>query len=83
MLFDVLSGTRYVVEANSPEEALDKFYAIYGGEGCPDHNNECDCLEEVEADTIVDYTKRDCPNHKGSFDCTPFCEMCGGAQVIV
>jgi hypothetical protein len=24
----------------------------------------------------------DCPNHEGSFDCTPFCELCGGNQEI-
>jgi hypothetical protein len=23
-----------------------------------------------------------CPNHKGSFDCTPFCELCQGEQEI-
>lgn len=22
----------------------------------------------------------ECPNHKGSFDCTPFCEKCNGEQ---
>lgn len=22
----------------------------------------------------------ECPNHKGSFDCTPFCGVCGGEQ---
>jgi hypothetical protein len=21
-----------------------------------------------------------CPNHEGAFDCTPFCELCGGEQ---
>lgn len=24
----------------------------------------------------------DCPNHEGSFDCTPFCQLCGGNQEI-
>ena len=24
----------------------------------------------------------ECPNHKGSFDCTPFCELCAGQQEI-
>jgi hypothetical protein len=22
----------------------------------------------------------ECPNHGGNFDCTPFCERCGGEQ---
>lgn len=22
----------------------------------------------------------ECPNHEGSFDCTPFCRICGGEQ---
>jgi len=22
----------------------------------------------------------ECPNHQGSFDCTPFCEVCEGEQ---
>lgn len=26
--------------------------------------------------------KIECPNHNGSFDCTPFCELCGGEQEI-
>lgn len=24
----------------------------------------------------------ECPNHKGAFDCTPFCELCEGEQEI-
>jgi hypothetical protein len=24
----------------------------------------------------------DCPNHGGSFDCTPFCELCAGEQEL-
>jgi hypothetical protein len=24
----------------------------------------------------------DCPNHNGSYDCTPFCELCAGAQEV-
>lgn len=24
----------------------------------------------------------ECPNHEGSFDCTPFCELCSGEQEI-
>ena len=26
--------------------------------------------------------KIECPNHNGSFDCTPFCELCSGEQEI-
>lgn len=22
----------------------------------------------------------ECPKHEGNFDCTPFCEVCGGEQ---
>jgi hypothetical protein len=22
----------------------------------------------------------ECPNHEGSFDCTPFCNICAGEQ---
>jgi hypothetical protein len=22
----------------------------------------------------------ECPKHEGAFDCTPFCEVCGGEQ---
>jgi hypothetical protein len=24
----------------------------------------------------------DCPNHGGAYDCTPFCELCAGNQVV-
>ena len=24
----------------------------------------------------------ECPNHEGSFDCTPFCPICEGEQEI-
>lgn len=24
----------------------------------------------------------ECPNHLGAFDCTPFCEVCGGVQEV-
>lgn len=24
-----------------------------------------------------------CPNHGGSYDCTPFCELCAGEQEIL
>jgi hypothetical protein len=24
----------------------------------------------------------DCPKHEGSYDCSPFCEVCGGEQEI-
>jgi hypothetical protein len=23
-----------------------------------------------------------CPNHAGAFDCTPFCDLCGGVQEV-
>jgi hypothetical protein len=26
--------------------------------------------------------KTECPNHGGSFDCTPFCNLCGGEQEV-
>ena len=54
MEFRILSGTTYEVRAETAEQALEKFYAIYGGEGCPDHEDDCACFEEGEADTIVD-----------------------------
>jgi hypothetical protein len=22
----------------------------------------------------------ECPRHEGAFDCTPFCDLCGGEQ---
>ena len=25
---------------------------------------------------------KECPNHQGDFDCTPFCELCGGEQEL-
>lgn len=27
-------------------------------------------------------TLKECPNHEGAFDCTPFCEICEGKQEI-
>ena len=27
-------------------------------------------------------TLKECPNHEGAFDCTPFCEICNGEQEI-
>jgi hypothetical protein len=24
----------------------------------------------------------ECPNHEGSFDCTPFCKLCNGNQEL-
>lgn len=24
----------------------------------------------------------ECPNHKGAYDCTPFCSVCAGEQEI-
>jgi hypothetical protein len=24
----------------------------------------------------------ECPKHEGNFDCTPFCEVCGGEQEL-
>lgn len=24
----------------------------------------------------------ECPKHEGAFDCTPFCEVCGGEQEV-
>jgi len=26
---------------------------------------------------------RECPNHAGAFDCTPFCPLCQGEQEII
>ena len=25
---------------------------------------------------------QECPNHQGAFDCSPFCELCGGSQEL-
>jgi hypothetical protein len=27
-------------------------------------------------------TEAECPNHNGSYDCTPFCELCEGSQMV-
>ncbi len=32
-----------------------------------------------EGSVIVE-TMKECPNHNGSFDCTPFCRICEGEQ---
>jgi hypothetical protein len=29
---------------------------------------------------IVNAMIKECPNHEGSFDCTPFCNICEGEQ---
>ena len=30
--------------------------------------------------TIIGAMMKECPNHQGSFDCTPFCNICEGEQ---
>ncbi len=30
--------------------------------------------------TLIDAPAIECPNHNGSFDCTPFCRLCEGEQ---
>lgn len=30
--------------------------------------------------TLLDTPAIECPNHNGSFDCTPFCRLCEGEQ---
>lgn len=30
--------------------------------------------------TLIDTPPIECPNHNGSFDCTPFCRLCEGEQ---
>lgn len=30
--------------------------------------------------TLIDTPTIECPNHNGSFDCTPFCRLCEGEQ---
>ena len=53
-VFRVLSGEAYAVEADTAEQALEIAYAYFGGEGCPVHDeDDCECIEEIEADTIV------------------------------
>jgi hypothetical protein len=33
-----------------------------------------------EGSTILVGMTKECPNHNGSFDCTPFCRICEGEQ---
>jgi len=47
--FIVLSGMTYEVEATDADEALKKFFANANG----DLFCDCDCVEELEADTII------------------------------
>jgi hypothetical protein len=37
-----------------------------------------DC--DPEEDKPCKHPKVECPNHKGSFDCNPFCQACEGEQ---
>ena len=37
-----------------------------------------DKLEQIRQRAEV----RECPNHAGAFDCSPFCELCEGNQEI-
>ena len=33
-----------------------------------------------EGSTILMGMTKECPNHEGNFDCTPFCHICEGEQ---
>lgn len=39
-----------------------------------------DVLNAINIKAILESVKVECPNHKGAFDCTPFCEICEGNQ---
>ena len=42
----------------------------------------CTC-EEQEQFPYDDCPRMiECPNHKGAFDCSPFCELCQGSQEV-
>lgn len=54
MEFRILSGEAYAVQADNADEALQKAYDFFNGLDCPTHPDEnCKCVEEIEADTIV------------------------------
>jgi hypothetical protein len=37
-------------------------------------------LAEIQDEQVCEHTKTVCPQHKGSFDCTPFCDICEAEQ---
>jgi hypothetical protein len=51
--YKVLSGESYKIEADTPKEAEDKYFAFINGEDCLCGDIFCKCCEEWEADTLV------------------------------
>ncbi len=39
-------------------------------------------LQEGQTREYLHFMGKPCPNHGGSFDCTPFCELCEGNQEL-
>jgi hypothetical protein len=51
--YEVLSGECYTVEAESEQDALDKFFAYNDGADCPCDAKHCTCVEWSETLTEV------------------------------
>jgi hypothetical protein len=51
--YSILSGDTWEVEAKSSKEALEKFWAWWNSEECPCKQEDCECIAQGEASTLV------------------------------
>ena len=51
--YQVLTGKKYDVVADTPEQAEQKYHAYIAGEDCPCGVEDCSCVEFNEIDTLV------------------------------
>ena len=51
--YQIISGGVYEVEADSAEEALNKYYAYDRGESCSCEEADCQCVGFIEVNTIL------------------------------
>lgn len=51
--YQILTGDTWQVAAETSKQALEKFWAWWESEPCPCKNEDCECITQGEANTIV------------------------------
>jgi hypothetical protein len=51
--YSILTGDTWEVAAESSKQALAKFWAWWNSEACPCGDEDCECVAQGEASTIV------------------------------
>lgn len=89
MAFGIFADLEYALSEDLETSDEPSLHLIDTVETWANRLHSANILSVEDFDTAIEIVSRakakaynDCPNHNGAYDCTPFCPVCEGNQVV-